>query len=370
MYTFLHTLRTGFAIFSMFFGAGNLIYPLAVGYFAGDKYPIATLGFLISAVLIPFCGLIAIILYNGDTRSFFGRMGSVPGLIVSCLILALLGPLGVTPRCISLAFRTLQLSFPELSLTLFSAMSCILIFFCTWRKRRMISLLGYLLTPVLLASLLTIIFAGLWNGPAAYAVNMNSFQLFKAGITEGYYTMDLLSAFFIGSVVIRGIREESGPEKLDQRTVARKTVQGGLLGIAILSLVYVGFSLVASRYAPILGPIDPADLLGSIALQTLGYGAATVVAIANSLACLTTAIAMVSVFADALRDATSLPNSLALALTLALTFVISLLEVSGIMAFLAPLLQMCYPMLIILTLVNIGLWLRPEKKEPVFYKKN
>lgn len=362
MNAFFHLLRTGFAIFSMFFGSGNLIYPLAVGYQAGDQNAVATLGFLLTAVMIPFCGLISIVLYNGNTRAFFGRLGTFPGLVMSGLILALLGPFGVVPRCIAVAYATLQNSIPGLSLEIFSAIACLIVFVCAWRKQRMITVLGACLTPMLLVALVTIIAAGIWNAPAAHVVVDPSWRVFISGVTEGYYTMDLLAAFFFCSLVIKGIREES--EHLDNRTVAIKTLKAGLVGMGILSLIYVGFSTIAAQHAESLGAIAPADLLGAIATKTLGSSAGLVAALAIALACLTTAIALSSVFAQALHEEISqgaLSYPVALTITLGITFAISLLGLSGIMAFLGPILQACYPVLIAVTFVNIGLWYRERR---------
>ena len=97
------TLLSGLAMFSMFFGAGNIIFPLAVGHYAQDRTFLAVFGLLITAVAVPFIGLIAMILFEGDQKSFFGKIGQKPGFMVELLILLLLGPLGSTPRCVALA---------------------------------------------------------------------------------------------------------------------------------------------------------------------------------------------------------------------------------------------------------------------------
>jgi branched-chain amino acid:cation transporter, LIVCS family len=147
------TLAIGLAMFSMFFGAGNVIFPLAVGQYAGDKSLIAMTGLIISAVMIPFAGMIAMILFNGDYKRFFGRLGWGPGFFLALMIMTLLGPLGSTPRCIALSYSTLKLLFPVLSPILFSLGACLFIFLFAIRKNRWMSLLGYVLTPMLLTAL-------------------------------------------------------------------------------------------------------------------------------------------------------------------------------------------------------------------------
>src|ERR1700722_19482742 len=114
------SLSIGLAMFSMFFGAGNIIFPLAVGQYAGDKNLFAVLGLILTAALMPIVGVIAMILFDGNYRQFFGRLGKIPGFILALTIISLLGPLGSTPRCIALAYTTLQSSFLEISPAVFS----------------------------------------------------------------------------------------------------------------------------------------------------------------------------------------------------------------------------------------------------------
>src|SRR5438128_476583 len=120
-------LSVGLAMFSMFFGAGNVIFPLAVGQYAGDKNLSAMLGLIITAAIMPIAGVIAMILYEGNYRQFFGRLGRIPGFIVALFIISLLGPLGSTPRCIALSYTTLKSSFLQMSPVLFSAIACTLV---------------------------------------------------------------------------------------------------------------------------------------------------------------------------------------------------------------------------------------------------
>lgn len=122
------SLAIGLAMFSMFFGAGNIIFPLAVGQYAGDKNFFAMSGLILTAAIMPIVGVVAMILFDGNYRQFFGRLGKVPGFLLALIIISLLGPLGSTPRCIALSYTTLKSSFPELSSALFSAIACGIIF--------------------------------------------------------------------------------------------------------------------------------------------------------------------------------------------------------------------------------------------------
>src|SRR5208337_1929588 len=104
-----NTLKTGLAMFAMFFGAGNVVYPLAVGHLAQDAHFFGILGLLITAVGVPFLWFIFLTLYGGDYDAFFCRFGKWPGFILALLILALIGPFGALPRTITLSFATTKM---------------------------------------------------------------------------------------------------------------------------------------------------------------------------------------------------------------------------------------------------------------------
>src|SRR5579859_7269674 len=95
-------LTTGLALFSMFFGAGNLIFPLLIGNFAGSNVWFAIAGLGVTAVVVPFLGLAAMVFFQGDLHRFFGRVGKVPGMLLLFLLQLILGPFGVIPRLVTL----------------------------------------------------------------------------------------------------------------------------------------------------------------------------------------------------------------------------------------------------------------------------
>src|SRR5688572_6620310 len=115
-----NTIATGLAMFSMFFGAGNVVFPLAIGQYAQDKNIFAIIGLLITAVGVPFLGLISMTLFDGDYRRFFARMGKIPGFLSALVIMGLIGPFGALPRCIALSYSTVSTYIPGVSLSLFS----------------------------------------------------------------------------------------------------------------------------------------------------------------------------------------------------------------------------------------------------------
>ncbi|MCB1149273.1 MAG: branched-chain amino acid transport system II carrier protein, partial [Chlamydiia bacterium] len=178
---------TGFAMFSMFFGAGNVVFPLVIGKTAGDMTPWALMGLMISAIGVPFLGLISMTLFNGNYKLFFERVGKVPGFLIALVIMMLIGPFGAMPRLITLSYETFVMGAGELiTLPVFAALSCVTIFLCTFRKNRILDVLGYYLTPFLLLSLLAILVIGLMNSGSAHEVDLTRWDAFFEGLNTGY----------------------------------------------------------------------------------------------------------------------------------------------------------------------------------------
>lgn len=352
---------TGLAMFSMFFGAGNIVFPLALGQFAQDKSFFGIMGLVLTAVLIPLLGLLSMMLYNGDYRAFFRRVGKVPGFCIMGLILGLIGPFGGIPRCITISFSTLNAfgfeAIQGVNLMTFSLLSCLSIFLFTFRPLKIVNLLGYALTPVLLISLAIILVKGLVMMPYPDPSFKSSWAAFSQGLFDGYNTMDLLAAFFFSSVVLICLRKE-GKERLAQTksTLMSVAMLGSLIAALLLSLVYIGFAFLAAGYSKELNGIASHELLGALTYQLLGPYAGMVASIAVCFACFTTEIALTAVFADFLYETLfkkKISYHYALMITLFLSFAISTLHFEGISSFLVPILKVCYPALITLAILNM-----------------
>ncbi len=339
------TWAVGLAMFSMFFGAGNIIFPLALGQLAGDKNGFAILGLVLTGVFVPFAGVLAMIMFNGDQQRFFGRLGKVPGFLIAFMVIALLGPLGSTPRCIALSYTTFQSFLPGISAPLFGISACIVIYLFAASQKRLLKLLGVVLTPLLLISLISIIVLG-FAFPADLAkVDDARFELFLTGLKEGYNTMDLLAAFFFSSTIWALLKGRENRNRI--------SIGASLIAMTLLIIVYGGFSYIAAMHGELL---MKDEILSAITFKLAGPYGGILVCIAIGLACLTTAIALISSFSEFVHKEVfreRLSYKIILAGSLLITFVVSTLNFNGISAFLGPILQIIYPGLIVLTIFNI-----------------
>ncbi len=358
----LETWVTGLALFSMFFGAGNVTFPLLVGEAAGDQNLFAISGLLITAVVMPMVGLIAMLLFGSNYRAFFLRIGKVPGLSLMFLAMALLGPFMVIPRCIAVAYDTLSYQITTMPTWSFSVLACVTIFALIFNRHQIVNLLGYILTPILLGFLLLILATGLINPPSALPVDEAGFGLFLHGIREGYNTLDLIAALFFSTMVWMNIKKHTPlSHREDRAYLIKASIKAAIIGGSLLAIMYLGLSYVSAAYAdPAFDRVtSPAQLLVALAFHLLGNVGGVLASIAIALACLTTAMALTAISADFLRtqiirDAAKLNYTSAVLICLAITFAMSLLGFSGIMRLAIPILFIAYPVYIVVSLFNLG----------------
>jgi LIVCS family branched-chain amino acid:cation transporter len=366
---------TGFALFSMFFGAGNLIFPLIIGKSVGGNCWYAILGLGITAVIVPFLGLAGMIFFQADCRRFFNRIGTAPGFLLLLLLQLILGPFGVIPRLFTLMHAIIKPYFLDLSLPVFSVVAACIVFICSFRRQNLIGLLGIILTPILLISLACLFVSGMaYNSHVAPSVQVPASNSFFQGLLGGYNTMDLIAAFLFATVVLPHFQKEvdADPSADKKKALSKKMFFSSAIAAALLLFTYIGLCFISSYHGEAAGLASPSeDLLGAIAIKLLGPIGGFISAIAIVTACLTTAITLALIFADYLRKdlcKDKISPLASLVITLLVTTCFSNLGFTGISAFLGPILQICYPGLIVLTILNIVYYLTGFKaiKVPVF----
>lgn len=349
----------------MFFGAGNIIFPLVVGRLSGTETSYAILGLGISAVIFPFLGLIAMMLYSGDLKAFLSRLGKWPAFVFLFALQMSQGPIGAMPRLITLMHASLKAYLP-MSLLVFSFLISMIVFLLTIRQQRIIHLLGVILTPLLLLTLAILIMVGSIGAPAAQPVFEGSYHYFGQGLKLGYQTMDLTAALLFATMVIPHLsRGVSGPKE-----VRRRMTQASLIASLLLMATYIGLCWISAHHS--FPNAAPEDLLQCIAVQILGPWGGVISAMAVFLACFTTAISLAAVFSSYLKKELlkdRFGDGFALALTLGITAGFANLGFSGIMKLWGPLLEVLYPSLIVLCLFNIAHSMYQVKpiRAPVFF---
>lgn len=358
------TVSLGLAIFSMFFGAGNLMYPLAVGMFSGNQTVIGMIGFLITTVLLPLLGLLAMILFDGNYVTFFGRLGKIPGqfLIGACIII--IGPLIAIPRIVTLSHTMIAPFIPfafmqEITLAssaVFALLFLGITFLATYKESKIVSLLGNIISPLLLLSLIIIIAKGLINGGTVATNTTSSWSVFTHNLILGYETLDLVGAIFFSSIILSLIKKTMGAAIAHSSKMrALMGLKAGLIGVSLLALIYIGMSVLGVLYGHNLGFINSGELFRIISFRVLGSHGAFIIALAVLMACLSTAIALAAVVAEYIQSKTKLSFINSLITVLLLSMPLSIFGLSTVLSLTAgPIIYIGYPMIITLTLCNIA----------------
>lgn len=367
------TIATGLAMFAMFFGAGNLVFPLALGLEAGNKNIFVMAGLLISAVGFPFLGLLGMILFNGNYKEFIYRIGKIPGFILLFVTICLIGPFGALPRCITVSYNTIKDYIPFTPLIVFSIVYAFIAFLLSVRESKILTVLGYVLSPLKLLLLGLMIVKGLMFAPSAPEVEITGLELFKKGFATGYQTMDLIAAFFFSAVVIHILTSNLDAEsQTDTKKVMGMVIRSSIIGALLLAVVYIGMGFVAAFRAQELVGVADKDILAAIAFKVLGSAGGLFTGIAVSFACLTTVIALAAVTAEFIANdlfVGKISYMYALIAALSISVAVSTLQFEGIKQLLLPILFVSYPALIVLTLLNIAykLWGFEMVKIPFYF---
>lgn len=349
---------TGLAMFAMFFGSGNLVFPVAIGQMAGEQNGFAVFGLFLTAVLIPFSTLCFMLLYNGNYNQLFKKIGVFPGKFIAFTVLLLIGPFGVLPRCIAFSYSTFSIYFESINLVTYATMASIVIFLFSVKTNDVVGLIGNFLTPILLISLVIILVRGLTADPIPLAQTQvtSNWTMIERGFIAGYKTFDIFAALFFATAIMPAFKQVLGNElNSNKKKLMLLAVKASLVGIFLLFLVYAGLSYVAANLRGGLVGIPEDKLLGIIASMTMGDIAGLIANLVVSLACLTTAISLAVVSAEFFRkevffNRVSYFNCLVI--TMLISFLFACLGFSGIMRIVLPILMVICPAVIVLIITS------------------
>ncbi len=346
----------GFALFAMFFGSGNLVFPIQIGQATGHYWFLGFLGLLVTGILLPFLGLFVIKLHNGSYAAFFAEAGTFAKIILPLFTLSLLGSFGVVPRCITVAHGGLSYIYPQIPLAAFSIVFCITIFLLCIKDQVMIKILGKWMSPILLIALTILIIVGIISSKTITPQpDLKPNLAFASGFLTGYQTMDLFAAFFFSAVTFAQIQQIM-PKDAVQMDVVKFAMKPSILGALLLALVYLGFVALGAHYAELITNVAPELMLPIIAQNTMGDSATIFIGVAMLFSCLTTAVALNNIYARYMCSLLGLNTGKFVQVlfgTTAISCLISLLDFKGIAAFLAPMLEVSYPGIIVLTVLSI-----------------
>ena len=357
-----------FMLFSLFFGAGNLIFPPFLGQNAGTHLPAALLGFLLTAVALPVLGVVVIAKFDGLDQ--LGRRVDPRFAMVFTIIIYLsIGPgLGI-PRAASVPFEMAIAPYlPEsASLTLFMLVYSLVFFLIAgWlalTPNKLVDRIGKFLTPSLLILISVLFISFLFAGKTAVAAPQPAYETgaFVTGFLEGYNTMDAIAALNFGLVIATTLRTL---EIKEEKALMGYTIKAGIAAGTILTMIYAMLSYMGMQSSAVYELAgNGAVTLRAIVAQIFGAPGAILLAAIFTLACLTTCVGLITSISQYFSSMTSRISYRAWVLIIAgFSFLICNQGLNTILSISVPVLNIVYPVAIVLVLLGLcDKWLRNNR---------
>jgi len=292
----------GFMLFALFFGAGNLIFPLMLGQMTGENVWIANAGFLVTGVGLPLLGITAFV-FSGesDLQSLTSRVHPLFGIVFTTVLYLAIGPFFAIPRSGNVAFE-IGVKQPFLSggaghipllvfTVLFFTVACLL----SLNPSKIIDIVGKFLTPIKLTfiGLLVVVAVvhpiGKFQGPTE---GYTSHVFFK-GFQEGYLTLDALVSFVFGIIIVNAIKEKGVTQKKKLMIVSGKSTA---IAAILLALIYTALSYMGASSVDKLGHLENgAEVLAGVSSYYFGSYGSILLGLMITVACLTTSVGLITV---------------------------------------------------------------------------
>lgn len=332
----------GFALFSMFFGAGNLIFPGHLGYQLGSQYLIGMLGFITTGVGLPLLAILACSKGDGTFESIAEKINKKFAIAFTGILFLAIGPLLAVPRTAATTFEVaINPFFPNIpSWVVILVYFAINIFFVL-KRSSIIDTIGKFLTPALILILVVLIVKGIIMPIGSIQAN-NATGVFATSLLEGYQTMDAIAALLFAAIITSSIKNK-GYEGKEKYSVL---IKASLVAVIGLAFVYGGLTFIGAQASDLISEdINKTALLVLIARNVLGNIGPVLIGVAMGLACLTTSIGLITAgsdFFEAISNGKLSYKFNVFAISI-VSFGVALLGVDNIVVYSAPILNLLYP---------------------------
>lgn len=357
--TFMEILPIGLMLFASFFGAGNLIFPPALGQSAGVNFLPAAAGFCTTGVGIPLLGIIAIGLLRASNPEALA-LPVHPKFAKALIVVTVLtiGPFFAIPRTGAVSFDVGILPFIsaenyDLGLALYSLFFFVVTYFLSVNPSKIVDWVGKILTPLLLISIAILVVQVFMHpmGEPQQAGGYYASMPYLKGFQEGYYTMDLLATMLFGTVVIdsikvRGISEGS--------VLTRTCIMAGIIAAVLLAAIYFSLTYTGATSVAVFGVSDNGAIaLSSIANYYMGTAGNVVLCLMIFFACLTTSIGLTVSAGSYLEQVLKykMQYQRIAAIICIFSFAVSNVGLTKIISLSVPVLCLLYPIVIVLVMM-------------------
>ncbi len=344
----------GFALFSMFFGAGNVIFPPYLGLQSGSEWLLGFVAYYISDIGLAMLTIFVLLRTDGPD-GITGHLGKVPAALLMSVVVLCIGPLVAIPRTAATTFEMSVLPLlPSASSLVVSIIFFALILLLCIKESAVVDIVGKVLTPLLLLGLLVLIIKGIVS-PLGTPSDMTWVDsVVSTGLKAGYQTMDVLAAMVFGIIILKSAADKGYKDSAERNGIVQGAaiLSGVLLLVVYLGLAYLGAS-VSRIYKT---PLTRAELIINIVTLLLGKVGVAVFGIVVALACVTTAVALVSSAASFFCNLSGGKIKYSLLVTIICVFSAAAanLGLDRIIAFASPILNVVYPPMLVIILLSIA----------------
>ena len=343
----------GFALFAMFFGAGNLIFPPYLGIITGPEWLTAFGGFTFADAGLALLAVMATAKYDGNVIALFRRAGGKLAIVLGCADILCIGPFLAIPRTGATTYEMgiMPLLGNTIPIAVFAAIFFIITYVLTIKPSKVVDIVGRVLTPALLIALAVIIVKGIIS-PLGPIVEEPMIQgVVGEGIAQGYQTMDAFAAIALASVLIVSLNEKGYNTVSDKLKAIMKS---GVLACVGLALVYGGLCFLGATVSTMYGvDAQQSQVIVNITEGLLGQTGKVILAVCVALACLTTSIGLTSAtgqFFEKLSGGKLKYKTVVLAVCIFSACMASI-GVGGIIKVASPVLSIVYPPTIVLVIL-------------------
>jgi len=350
----------GTMLFGMFFGAGNLIFPIQMGQLAGTNFWLALIGFLVTAIGLPLLGILAIGLTGSNgLRDLASKVHPVYGLLFAFALYLTIGPLFAIPRTATVPFVVGFESYIDPSQTTFALAIFSFIFFAivtyfSLNPAKILDYIGKYLTPVFLLFLFALILVSIFNPMGSFIEPTSTYvdQAFMTGFKEGYNTMDALASLAFGIIVIQAIRQKG---ITDKKEIAKATWKAGFFAMMLMAIIYGLITYMGGSSVSTIGNFDNGgQIFAQVANYYFGSYGAILLAIIIVLACLKTSIGLITACSEFFHEVfPKISYKNFVYILCVISFVIANIGLTNIITFSVPVLMFLYPLAIVLILLAL-----------------
>lgn len=343
----------GMALFSMFFGAGNLIIPTSLGVKVGTSWFTAGLGFALTGIGLPLLGVLAFT-KCGSLDDFASKVSTKFNTIYLTTLILVIGPLFAIPRTGSTVYEMAVLPFLRNEVGAIPAIINAVIFFgitlfLVLNESTITDILGKYLTPIILVILLAITAIGLINPIGEAVVTKISGNQFTFGFMEGYQTMDALASVLFGIIIVRGLEAKGVKDSNEQK---KYLTGAGLIAVIGLGVIYFSLMYLGSQISK-LENLSTAQTALKIAELTLGAYGRAFFGLCVAAACLTTSVGLVALVSDWFSKLLNIDYKKLAIFTCIFSGALSVMGLDAILGLAVPVLVVLYPITIVLILLNM-----------------